>query len=148
VKKKGFSMKEEKPLIDKDILLVEYQAAQNSAQHHDTLVWTVTSIIWSGTLVLFGFMLNNIDKKTDYLCLYVVLSILGVLLIVAVMLFTFQFHSIKCQKYKRCKQIELQLAMHQHRDLKYPLKFQSIFYVIITLLFIVIWIIFLSKILK
>ena len=37
---------------DKEVLLVEYQAAQESAQHHDNLVWTVTALIWGGMLVL------------------------------------------------------------------------------------------------
>jgi len=40
---------------DKEVLLVEYQAAQESAQHHDNLIWTVTALIWGGMFVLFWF---------------------------------------------------------------------------------------------
>ncbi len=35
-----------------DVLLTEYDKAQDSAQHHDTLVWTVSSLNWIGSAVL------------------------------------------------------------------------------------------------
>ena len=44
-------MSEKNINIDNQSLLVEYQAAQDSAQHHDSLVWTTTGIIWGAGLV-------------------------------------------------------------------------------------------------
>jgi hypothetical protein len=103
---KGVSVENQtnKPL-DKEVLLAEYQAAQASAQHHDNLVWTLTGIIWGGMLVLFGFVLGNLDSVNLRLIL-TLLSILGITLTVAVWLFTLQLNSIKRQKYQRCKTIE------------------------------------------
>jgi len=126
-----------KPL-DKEVLLAEYQAAQASAQHHDNLVWTLTSIIWGGMLVLFGFVLGNLDSVNLRLIL-TLLSILGITMTVAVWLFTLQLNSIKRQKYQRCKTIETSLGMLQHRELKYSSKLQRIIYSIITILFVIAW---------
>jgi hypothetical protein len=48
------------------ILLTEYNAAQSSAEHHDRLVWTVSSILWAGSLALMGIILKNlIEEKYD-----------------------------------------------------------------------------------
>ena len=43
-------------------LLQEYSAAQASAQHHDTLVWTVTNVLWALSILLFGFSISVLDK--------------------------------------------------------------------------------------
>ena len=136
---KGVSVENQtnKPL-DKEVLLAEYQAAQASAQHHDNLVWTLTGIIWGGMLVLFGFVLGNLDSVNLRLIL-TLLSILGITMTVAVWLFTLQLNSIKRQKYQRCKTIETSLGMLQHRELKYSSKLQRIIYSIITILFVIAW---------
>jgi hypothetical protein len=47
---------------DLQALLVEYDKAQDSAQHHDSLVWTSVSFIFGGMLVLLRFVLNSLDK--------------------------------------------------------------------------------------
>ncbi len=49
------------------ILLVEYQTAQDSAEHHDALLWNVTAIIWGANLVLIGFVLQSIGR-TELAC--------------------------------------------------------------------------------
>jgi hypothetical protein len=111
---------------EEEILLVEYQAAQSSAEHHDTLVWTVTSIIWAGNLVLLGLVLNVIDK-TELKCLISIFSAVGILLCVSVWIFAGQFRKIKLSKYKRCVEIEKILNhMEQHsREMKPPRKQKS-----------------------
>jgi hypothetical protein len=45
-----------------DALLVEYQKAQDSAEHHDGRIANVTSL-WVGTAVLMGFVLSALTKK-------------------------------------------------------------------------------------
>ena len=40
--------------------IAEYKAAQDSAQHHDNLLWYVSSIVWGGNLILLGSCLENI----------------------------------------------------------------------------------------
>jgi hypothetical protein len=129
---------EDKKELDRDVLLVEYQAAQESAQHHDNLVWTVTAIIWGGMLVLFGFVLGNLDNVNLRLIL-TLLSILGIALTIAVWGFALQLNSVKRQKYRRCKQIEELLDMHHHRELKYAAASQRIVYGTVTILFIIVW---------
>jgi hypothetical protein len=133
-------MEDKKDSLDKEVLLVEYQAAQESAQHHDNLVWTVTAIIWGGMLVLFGFVLGNLDNVNLRLIL-TLLSILGIALTIAVWGFALQLNSVKRQKYQRCKTIETLLGMLQHRELKYFSGLQRIVYGIITILFIIAWLI-------
>lgn len=123
---------------DKDTLIVEYQAAQESAQHHDNLIWTTTTIIWSVTLILFGFVIDNLNNPNNRIIL-IFLSILGIFLMAAVFVFVLQFNSIKRQKYDRCKTIEKILDMHQHRDLKYSKGVQRVVYGIITFFFIITW---------
>ena len=123
---------------DKEALLVEYQAAQESAQHHDNLVWTVTALIWGGMLVLFGFVLGNLDN-VNLRFILILLSIIGVALTIVALVFTLQYNSVMRQKYQRCKTIERLFGMRQHNDLKYSSKVQKIIYKIITVLFLIAW---------
>ena len=131
--------------LDKEVLLVEYQSAQGSAQHHDNLLWTVTSIIWGGMLVLFGFVLANLDK-TNLRLILTFLSILGIVLTIAVWGFALLLGSVMRQKYARCKTIEELFDMHQNRDLKYAARSQRIVYGIVMILFIIVWLIVLSMV--
>lgn len=133
-------MKDQNAPHDKEVLLVEYQAAQESAQHHDNLVWTVTTIIWGGTLVLFGFVLGGLDKPNLQLIL-TFLSILGIALTIGVWGFALQLNSVKRQKYRRCKDIEELLGMCQHQELKYATGSQRIVYAIVAMNFIIVWLI-------
>jgi len=135
-------MKELKEQYDKEVLLIEYQAAQASAQHSDDLTWTVTSIIWGGMLVLFGFVLGNL-YNANLILILTLLSVLGIALTIAVWGFALQLNSVMRQKYQRCKTIEKQLGMYQHSDLKYKSGSQRIMYGVITVLFIMAWLVIL-----
>ena len=42
--------------------IAEYKATQDSAQHHDNLLWYVSSIVWGGNLILLGSCLKNISN--------------------------------------------------------------------------------------
>jgi len=135
---RNYFMNDERYAPDRDVLLVEYQAAQASAEHHDNLVWTWTSIIWGATLVALGFIVDNLaDVKLRWVL--TVISGLGIVLVVVAWVVMQQFNSLKNQKYARCKEIENICGMTQHTSLKYSGGSQRIIYSAITLIYIVIW---------
>ena len=57
--------------------IAEYKATQDSAQHHDNLLWYVSSIVWGGNLVLLGsFLYHRRITQTFYLlCRYLLYNI-------------------------------------------------------------------------
>jgi len=119
-------------------LRVEYQAAQSSAQHHDTLVWSVTSIMWAATLVLMGFILRALTDPT-LRPLITILSALGIVLTICVWIFALQLNTAKRHKYARCKAIEGILQLEQHRTLPWPTGCQRILYGVIMAFFLLAW---------
>jgi hypothetical protein len=121
-------------------LAIEYQKAQDSAEHHDTLLWTATSIIWAGNLVLIGFVLDSI-KKNELRIILILLSVLGIFLVSTMCVIAKSFRKVKQQKYNRCKELERILGFKQHRDLKYPNRIQTFLYYFITIIFLIFWII-------
>lgn len=62
-----------------DALLVEYQAAQDSAHHHDNMLWSTTSIMWGASLLVIGFVLQHLEDAT-LRPLITALSVLGLVL--------------------------------------------------------------------
>ena len=102
-----------------DALLVEYQAAQDSAQHHDSLIWSVNSVVWAGSLVLVGFTLEHATNP-DLKFVLLAVSVLGIVMIIKVWVYTWQFRALKRQKYDRCKEIETDVGLEQHSRVKWP----------------------------
>ena len=125
--------------------LVEYQTAQDSAQHHDNLVWTTSGLIWGSSLVLLGFVLDNLSNQPNKLFI-LGLSLLSILMYIALLIFSCQFADIKRQKYNRCKEIEEELKLKQHSSLKYEGGVQRVFYIIINSVFIIFWILVMLKV--
>ena len=123
----------------KDTLLVEYQAAQDSAQHHDNLLWSVTSVIWGGSLVLMGFTLGGLGDDAVR-PVVTILSFLGIALTICVSIFSFQLNAVKRHKYARCRAIEAVLNMQQHTTTRWPVGLQRILYSILMLFFLIAWI--------
>jgi hypothetical protein len=119
-----------------EVLLAEYQAAQSSAEHHDRLVWTATSIIWGGSLVLMGFILKN-PLKGWWGFVQFLLCFIGILLTDFACFAQLDFRDKKNQKYDRCKEIEKILGMEQH--LKTKTGFQTDIYGLIMNLFLLAW---------
>ncbi len=118
--------------------LTEYEMAQNSAEHHDNLVWSVSTLNWGVSSVLLGFVLNNITESS--LGIVVLLfCLIGIFLILCSWLFARQFRSIRNQKYKRCKELEKELGLVQHTNIKHKDGSQSKIYSMIMVLFIVTW---------
>jgi 4-amino-4-deoxy-L-arabinose transferase-like glycosyltransferase len=125
--------------VDKEALLVEYQAAQDSAQHHDSLVWTTTGIIWGAGLVLIGFVIENMNDPRLKVSI-IATSVLAILLLVYLWVMALTLGSVRNQKYARCKEIEKVFQFEQHSKLRYPNRSGRIFYGVIMVVFIVSWI--------
>ncbi len=121
-----------------DDLRIEYQAAQNSAQHHDNLIWSLNGVVWAASLVLLGFLLK-LTPDRSYLLIVTMVSILGILLIIKVWSYTFQLAKVKRDKYNRCKEIEEKLGLQQHRTVKWPSGRQKKLHSAVMILFILIW---------
>jgi len=121
-----------------DNLRVEYQAAQDSAQHHDNLVWQVTSVMLGASLVLMGFVVNAL-KDTSLRPVVTVLSLLGIALTICVSVFAVQFNAVKSHKYDRCKEIEPLLQMEQHTTLHWVSGCQMFIYGALMAFFLAAW---------
>ncbi|MGA7442212.1 MAG: hypothetical protein WBW82_08590 [Candidatus Sulfotelmatobacter sp.] len=92
-----------------------YEQCQQSAEHHDTLLWEVTYIVWGSTLLLLGFVLEAIGQH-PLLCL--ITSLLSIFMTVMVHSFTGTFAKIRDYKYDICKKIEgkMQTQWNPHAD--------------------------------
>jgi uncharacterized membrane protein len=98
-------------------LLVEYTATQNSAQHHDSLVWTTTGMVWGAELVLLGFVIQNINSSEK--AIVIVACILALVLLSYLWVSFISFRKIRNQKYERCKAIEDMFGLTQHTSLNH-----------------------------
>ena len=125
----------------REVFLVEYQAAQDSAQHHDNLVWTITSLNWVGSAVLIGFVLGKIDDASPLLAKYSLLPItfVGMALTGCVWLWAYQMRGVKLAKYMRCQALERILGMEQHSKLTYKASSQTKTYGLLMALFLLVW---------
>ena len=116
-----------------EVLLAEYRAAQSSAEYHDKLLWTVTSIFWLGSLTLMGFIV----KSKIISPIILILPILGILIHIFLLIAQNDFRRWKNQKYARCKEIEFILGMNHH--LRAEKGGQTKIYITIMILFIISW---------
>ncbi|WP_145440912.1 hypothetical protein [Gimesia chilikensis] len=122
-------------------LLVEYSAAQSSAEHHDKLVWTLTSYSWTASFALYGIATEYL--KAEYHKTFKILAcIFGVALILAAWHFAKQYREIKNSKYNRCKEIESLLGMRQHQATEkiHKKRSQLLYLKEMTILFVFIWV--------
>jgi hypothetical protein len=100
-----------------EILLAEYQKAQDSAEHHDKLLWSVVGLILSGMTGLVAFAVTRPEAQLSFL-VRLLLPFLGVAFAILLMLFVRSFAAIRNFKYERCKGIEKELVMEQHLKLQ------------------------------
>jgi hypothetical protein len=124
---------------DRKNFLVEYEAAQDSAQHHDNLVWPATSAMWGASLILVGFVLGNLSHE-NLRPLITVLGVLGITLCVTVWIFARQYASIRNQKYARCKELEKIFGFNQHSNLRHRRGSQRFLYGLVMVFFILTWV--------
>ncbi len=116
-------------------ILVEYQAAQASAEHHDTLIWHVTSIVWGATVVLLGIAASSIAPGGPKIAI-VAICVVNVVLLAFVTKIQGQLRDVKLQKYRRCQEIEEQTGMRQHSHLDYSGGSQTDAYTWVTVVLI------------
>lgn len=129
-------------MAERDAQLVEYQKAQDSAEHHDGRVANVTNL-WVGTAVLMGFVLNALTTKHAAHNLWWVLlpiASLGIGLTFMAWVWSERANALKRQKYDRCKQLEEILHMRQHTDVDAPSDWQDWAYRVLIVLFIGSWV--------
>jgi hypothetical protein len=60
-----------------------YEMAQQSAEHHDTMLWEVTYIIWGSTTLLLGFVLEAIKQEPLLSLITAVLSMFLSIMVLA-----------------------------------------------------------------
>ena len=134
-------MNEKNKLTDKEkeILLIEYQKTQDSAEHHDRLAWTVSSIFFAGMFVLMSNLLRpNVSK-----ILVLAISLVFILLSIILLAFFFSFNDLKNQKYRKCKEIEIKLGIKygNHSKIAYNAGFMRTLYLLIIMFVVVMWVI-------
>ena len=119
---------------------LEYEKAQDSAEHHDRLLWYVTSIVWTGNLIVLGQIATCTKIRLSSIPVLFV-SVLALVLNLFLWVASFQFRWIRNQKYKFCKQIEdnLRGMRGQHKNLCYPPGVMWTLYCFVTILFLVVW---------
>ena len=129
-------------------LLTEYEAAQSSAEHYETLIWTVSNTLWALSMVLFGFTLSMMDKigRLGANNMLIFLPIIGISLLVYSWICVNQFAQIKNYKYERCKAIEIQLGLKQHTKLIYRWKIQRFVHAFLFCLMVIAWIVIIVSI--
>lgn len=123
---------------DKDVLLVEYQKAQDSAEHHDQLLWVAVGLLASGMAVLLAIPPGH-RQPCDSLWARFYPPVFGLLLSLLLFYMVYSFSSIRRQKYDRCKVIEGILGMEQHSKLKFPQPRQRHVVYALAFLFCVVW---------
>jgi hypothetical protein len=117
-----------------------YELSQQSAEHHDTMLWEVTYIIWGSTALLLGFVLEAI-KQEPLLCF--VTAIFSLFVTVMVWKMAMSFVKVRNYKYSVCKEIETSLQMrwkpHGDLDAHYPKGVQTNWYRATTIFFVFVW---------
>ena len=124
---------------DNDFLKIEYQKAQDSAEHHTNLGWTVISITCAGSLVLLGLVLNNITKS-DITIILIVLAVLGIVLSITMNLTDRKLGRVARQKYERCRCLEELFQGKQHQELHSPKPSMRLLVNIVTLSLAATWV--------
>ena len=121
--------------------IAEYNAAQDSAQHHDNLLWYVSSIVWGGNLVLLGSVVENMGNTGGPLPrrLVVCVGIFCILLNLCLWACSCLFRDIRTQKYERCRFIENRLGFYQHTTLRYPRGLMWSIYSLVMIMFLFLW---------
>lgn len=127
---------------EQGILLVEYQKAQDSAEHHDDYVGAVTSL-WLGSAILIGFVLNGLTAKhaADHKSIFYAVAILGISVTFLAWSWAERAGELKGQKYRRCKEIEGILGMKQHTDVGEASWWQPWAYRVLVWMFLAVWIV-------
>jgi MFS family permease len=127
----------------RDAILIEYQKAQDSAEHHDGRVANVTNL-WVGTAILMGFVLSALTTghaAHDHRWVLFLIALVGIALTVMAWIWSERANALKKLKYQRCQFLEEQLGLRQNRMADKPPSWQGDYaYRILIALFIAAWI--------
>lgn len=132
---------------DENKFLTEYAKAQDSAEHHDTLIWTATGVACAANIALLIFVIRK-DALLNYPITSTLLGVLGMFLIVSVWLVANALIKLKKKKYDRCKDLEKKFGFCQHLDTEeyYPVGRQRRFYNLCMAIILVVWVFILGLI--
>ena len=95
-----------------DVLLIEYQKAQDSAEHYDTMTWTLMSVGIGFSLLMLKVVI--LDLKESMNLLIDILTLQGIILFLGTASLTYfgllirGANQKKLLKYEICKKIELE----------------------------------------
>ncbi len=98
-----------------EVALQEYKAAQDSAQHYNSLLWQVISIFTAANAILLAAVGSALfGGRGHWLRLSFVAGIatLGLVVNLASLRFTHVFRSYQSQKLDRCKKLEGNIRNH------------------------------------
>lgn len=125
--------------------LTEYIKAQDSAEHHDTLIWTATGVACAANIALLIFAVRE-DTFLNYPITSTLLGLLGILLIICVWVLSDAFIALKKRKYDRCKELERKFGFKQHLNESkyYPRGRQRLVYNVCMFMFILLWAVLLT----
>ena len=121
---------------------LEYQTAQESAHHHDQLIWTTAGIVWGASLVLLGFVLSGLAEESGRVVRTAIASF-GLILICVVWRFMLVWRAVRNRKYEVCWSIEelpgFQQKHHSREKRDYPRGTMTKWYGVVSVLFIGVW---------
>lgn len=105
--------------FEKQVMLLEYEKAQDSAEHHDHMAWFTSTVLVVASITLFGLLLTAINKHNSFFILYG--CIIGFLLIIINWKLFSGAQNIKIEKYKTCKKIEKYLneLLRKEKEIEY-----------------------------
>ena len=125
---------------DGDPAKLIYELSQQSAEHHDNLLWEVSYIIWGSSTLLLGFVLEAIRQEP---LLSLVTACLSIFMTMMAWRLATEFRKVRNRKYDVCHQIEAALEMRwkQHTDLgpDYRTGVQTWWHRATNVFFIVVW---------
>lgn len=125
---------------DEKKFLTEYSKAQDSAEHHDTLIWTSTGVACAANIALLIFVIRK-ETFLNYPITSTLLGLLGMLLIGSVWFLADALIALKKRKYDRCKELERKFGFKQHlnESKHYPAGRQRGFYNLCMASILIIW---------
>lgn len=116
---------------EEEKLIKIYEKAQDSAEHHDHLLWISTSVFLAGSLALIGLILSNfsylanftIQISTDYALREIniihIISILNIILLCGFAYFIDTFRKVYKKKYEICDKIETKILGEKLKEYKH-----------------------------
>jgi hypothetical protein len=120
-------MPTESPILDpserNQVALTEYECAQATAFHSDSIIQEVAAIVWGANTLLFGFILE-VSCKPENELLVIVAATLGILMSLYVPLIQWLAKKGQHVAYSICREIEADLflphKLHTRIHAAYP----------------------------